>query len=348
MVRQQLRKERLTVLDVGGYPGYISAFLPDEATYIVDNVPGVSPGYVVADGRSLPFSDASIDVVVSADTLEHIPKTSRTQFLAELSRVSGAYLILIAPFADPSVEMAETILFEFVRQVMKTEQQQLKEHLQNGLPELADTCSLLTDAGLSYIAFPSGYLHHWLMMMFIKHYLLSIGFAEQMQGPIDEYYNRHFSLDDHRAPSYRQVIVAAKGAGGSVLESIKARFSARPVDTAEQSLKLQSFQILLKMLELRLINLDAQTQRLLWEKDNAIANLQAQLGQVCHDKDRHTENLEHLLREKDSHIDEIENCLAEIESRLADVSHELERVRQGKMMRLMRALEGIRPRKDNK
>lgn len=214
------------VLDVGGYPGFARAFLPADDVTVVDVVPLDEPWYVQASGARLPFDDASFDVVTSLDTLEHVPPADRARFLGELHRVAAKLVVLSAPFDAPHVRAAEGILFEFIRSALKMEQAQLKEHSEHGLPDLQMAVELLRSAGARVATYPSGYVHNWLKMMLVKHYVLSIPSSGDLAALIDEYYNRHLYARDHRAPSYRQVVVALKGADARALERLDGCWSA--------------------------------------------------------------------------------------------------------------------------
>jgi SAM-dependent methyltransferase len=55
------------------------------------------PHRVVADGCKLPFRDKIFDVVISVDTVEHIPKSIRHNFYNELKRVCRRKIILTCP-----------------------------------------------------------------------------------------------------------------------------------------------------------------------------------------------------------------------------------------------------------
>src|SRR5438128_180392 len=97
------------ILDVGGYfptkDGVLPlpAWMPDDETLVVDTVPFEGANYRQASGMGLPFADGSWDIVISCDTLEHIPPTGRAAFLAELRRVARRAVILAAPHATPGV-----------------------------------------------------------------------------------------------------------------------------------------------------------------------------------------------------------------------------------------------------
>jgi 2-polyprenyl-3-methyl-5-hydroxy-6-metoxy-1,4-benzoquinol methylase len=101
------------VLDAACGEGYGSALLASRAAAVtgVDldaatiahasarygSVPGL--GFVAASVTGLPLADASVDVVVSFETIEHLPAEAQPRMLAEFARVltPGGFLILSAP-----------------------------------------------------------------------------------------------------------------------------------------------------------------------------------------------------------------------------------------------------------
>src|SRR6478672_9281829 len=99
--RNEDSTRRLTILDVGGYPGNLRDFvnLNQYDLTILDVVPddGSIPGYLQGTGLGLPFPDASFDVVTSLDVLEHIPDPDRPAFLSEIMRVARHAALLINP-----------------------------------------------------------------------------------------------------------------------------------------------------------------------------------------------------------------------------------------------------------
>src|SRR5919202_474013 len=80
---------RLAVLDVGGYPGLAPRFLPADWVVVADpaavegSVPRGAAAYLRASGAALPFHSDSFDLVLSLDSLEHVPPRERPRYLAE-------------------------------------------------------------------------------------------------------------------------------------------------------------------------------------------------------------------------------------------------------------------------
>jgi len=74
---------------------------------------GTQPDYVLADAESLPLADAQFDVVVSFETIEHVPDPQR--FLREVKRVlrSDGLFIVSTPNRGIFVEGNPFHLHEF-------------------------------------------------------------------------------------------------------------------------------------------------------------------------------------------------------------------------------------------
>ncbi len=107
LIKGQQQKQALKVLGMGGlshtYEGQplfpITRFLPEDEIMVLDVQDYGAPNYLWVDKDGLfPLSDASFDVVVSCDSLEHISSERRPAFLDELLRVARQYVVLAAPF----------------------------------------------------------------------------------------------------------------------------------------------------------------------------------------------------------------------------------------------------------
>lgn len=221
-IQSQTQNNALTILDVGGSPLALK-FLSNYPV-VTANIEVEAGVKLQADGARLPFADKSFDIVITVDTLEHVPAAQREAFINELLRVTGAYTILTGPFANGYNEMAETTLNDFLTEVVGLQHRFLLEHLQNGLPHLEECLHWISKISQNYLVIPSGYTHNWLPLMLIKHYLGRLADGHKLSTELDRLYNYKCYWSDHKLPSYRQVVVVAKNDRLDVLAKIKDAF----------------------------------------------------------------------------------------------------------------------------
>lgn len=278
------------VLEVGGGPGPLEAFLPEYELFVSD-VSGAHLGrFLLADGAALPFADGTFTAVVTLDTLEHVPARSRTPFLAELLRVSADLVVLSAPFASPELEIAEEALNEFIRARFQVNFPTLDEHAQHGLPELETTTAALAQGGFSATTLPSGYLPHWLIGMLVHHELLATGVPSL--GKLHAYYNAVVSPLDCREPAYRHVIVSARHRPVAELERVVDSLrSPEPTTGGQAALNAIAGAVLTQRL-----NAVARTELLGRELDESRGLAEVRLRQVA-DRDAHIFELERRLQD---------------------------------------------------
>jgi hypothetical protein len=226
--RAYLAQPYLRLLDVGGFSRMRSGeaiaplahFLPRDHVITVDLVAESLPCYALASGLSLPFARQAFDLVISCDTLEHIPPSRRPTFVDELLRVAHHCLVLIAPFDSEPNRQAERILQEYLA-VRGLQLQPLREHLELGLPSLDGLRTKLERDGTTAMDFGDGYLPHWLTMMLIT---LTPGRSLAFHGDLNRYYNRYFSPGDRREPAYRRVFVVAQPGCEALLSAMADAF----------------------------------------------------------------------------------------------------------------------------
>jgi hypothetical protein len=250
LIRAHAGPSRLAVLDVGGYPCLTPRFLPADWVVVVDPVATAGTGYLRASGLALPFHDSSFDLVLSLDSLEHVPAADRPRYLAELLRVARGYVLLLAPFASPETERAEALLFEYVKVALHAEQAQLREHRDHGLPDLSATQAALAADGAACHAFPSGYLYDWLPLMLLKHYLLSLDPDAAVHAALDRWYNARDPAADARLPAYRWGVLASKAGATAAFAAVAERFVPRPPAPDADLRARQDLQVVLTLLTL--------------------------------------------------------------------------------------------------
>ncbi|MBM2809901.1 MAG: hypothetical protein HW416_660, partial [Chloroflexi bacterium] len=253
-VRRHHGIDRLSALDVGGFPGLTTQFLPQDSVVVIDVVAGQpvdGARYLRADGAALPFSSGAFDLVVSLDSLEHVPQDRREAYVSELLRVSRGFVLILAPFDQEETVLAERLLAEFVRVVNQEEQPQLREHRENGLPSLEEWSGFLRDRGLPCVSFSSGFVYNWLPMMLLKHYVFSLPDSEELQRSIDAFYNVTLQQSDARAPGYRHGLLASIIGASPVLDEMQAALAPHgEADRLDVIERMEQIGLLLKLADL--------------------------------------------------------------------------------------------------
>ena len=265
--RKVLDQAQFSVLDVGGYfkdrTGQdtlpIVEFLPHDQVTVLDVVECDLPGYIKGDGAALDFKTDGFDFVVTADTLEHIPRPRREAFWQELLRVAKHGVVLLAPFGTPEVEAAEAIVFAYIKEELHVEQAQLQEHKEYGLPRLEEWQAYFDKQGIYAKTYPTGYLHAWLGMMLIKHMFSYLGAELELQQQLDYMYNQGFFPTERRHPAYRYLVVAEHTPGlVDAIDEVLAPTIMPPVEDVSQGWS-QGLGPLLQLLSQRQMHLQHHT-----------------------------------------------------------------------------------------
>lgn len=172
----------------------------------------------LADGR-LPFPDASFDVVLCQDVLEHLGAGDRAALQGELARVSRRFVLLAAPFATEGVAAADELLFEMIRARHGYAHAFLQEHLEHGHPDLAATVAHWQASGATAVVLPNGYLPYWSLMQ-----VANLQLAESTTG--DAYataqarYSGH--VFDWCEPAYRHLLVIDRSGRSEWCDAVRA------------------------------------------------------------------------------------------------------------------------------
>ena len=327
--RQPLDQSRFSVLDVGGWIRHILggeglpilSFLPDDDVLVVDQVESSLPHYRRGDGAQLDFFDDTFDFVTSADTLEHIPAQRRDDFLRELMRVARFGIVLVAPFGHPAVDAAEELLLGYIQARLGYVQQQLAEHREYGLPDLAGTGEHFSRAGHRWHVYPSGYIHSWLFMMMAKHDLFGLTDDAAIHTRVDQYYIRWLAAGERREPSYRHCFVVAKNNRSDWLREVDAALAAtvQPEGTAAIGDWQQPVNWLIDLLAIG----QSQTKA----PEQTIAAQQ-----------RHIDELQRMLRQREAEVADLERRAAWLGQQLDQTRWQLQRVANGTAMRLLNSL----------
>jgi len=316
VIRLLGKNKKQRILDVGGYPGLISDFLPNDETCVVDVIPARKPNYIRGDGTSLPFRDNSFDVVTAVDTLEHVPIAKRSKFISELLRCSSKYVILMGPFFSEDIQMAEKIIFEFSLKTLGQDfanSHPLREHLEHGLPDMKQFESEINRQGCVFEVFPSGYLYHWIILNFVKHFLFTIPDSDDLHKMIDKYYNIYFYEDDKREPSYRHMFVITKNRRASWMKELKRNLVVnQQADMQDLSYKMQLFGLLFSLFDLGAKRELHEVKRRNIHLEENLRNLESQLenresGMGLHLQEKML--LEEKVRKQDEQIGKLKEII---------------------------------------
>jgi hypothetical protein len=125
-----------TILDVGG-EGMLKLFLPE----IRITTANIKKADIVYPGDKLPVNVNSFDLVVSLDTIEHLPENKRKDFLLELYKVSKKGFIICAPFGTPEHLTYEKDILSSGK-LSGESYEYLAEHVEYGLPAPAEVSEM--------------------------------------------------------------------------------------------------------------------------------------------------------------------------------------------------------------
>jgi ubiquinone/menaquinone biosynthesis C-methylase UbiE len=156
------KQERQTsVLEVGSGGQGISPFLSllrgDCNVFLLDirrdAFKGLRNGNrVVADRCRLPFKDKTFDVVISVDTVEHIPQMMRHNLYEELKRTCKEKIILTCPIQSNNglfQGMQYDVMFQHLHErIYRAKEPNTEQHIAAGHPTLEEINSELPNSSI--------------------------------------------------------------------------------------------------------------------------------------------------------------------------------------------------------
>lgn len=357
VIRGLTERQSCSLLDVGGYSdqlwagfgSLVSAFVPERKSFVVDvhREPGVT-NYAAASGMNLPFADASFELVLAQDTLEHIPGAARSGFISELLRVARSYVLLSFPFANGLNEACDSLVYRFIRVRKNVELPALKEHLQFGLPVLNEVAGWISESGLPFRIWTHGNTLVWLNMMMAKNHLWAQGTPE-LGEELDAVFNSHFAAGDFREPCYRAFLLIAKDRQHR--DAIHG-FDGVRGEVMSVAAQEEVFSLCRLMMG---STASAEVERRSQHTINVLGELGNSLGaaiegdrQALLDREirlaeatSRAQHYENLLGEEQSRAKHYENLLQEEQRRRADIEHALEE-QQRKREELAQELRSIK------
>ncbi len=349
----------LRILDVGGYlkgggqDSFAPAqkFLPRDLITVLD-IKFDGPGqYVVGSGTDLPFKNKSYDLVAAMDTLEHLPREFRQQFINEMCRVTRQCVLIAGPVFREETVLAEKTLERIIVRIQEMEHPALVEHLTFGLPVIEEIAAALDQNGFSGRSFPDGFLPNWFFMMILKHLLLKLNDPQPVQKMLDRFYNLTMGCHDNREPAYRHVFVYGAPDTGLNFDALTKPAADNPVSEhfGYQLSNLLLVRELATMMEtihqvyatrpsrLELEEMAAERYRFILEKDNIILRLNDQIST----KDQRIDDLESRMKDYETLKDTVHHQEKEIIAREGTIQELLsfrERVQQSLIYRIMKKL----------
>jgi hypothetical protein len=148
-----------SLLDIGGEDAAMRQFVPG-ALYEAYS------GFITR-ATPAPQPDASYDVVVAADVLEHVPAAERAFFLRELVRVARRRVVF--SFPQPAAAPHEAFLLTLL-----PNHRWLAEHRDCGLPVPAEVDATLAALGVAWRVAPNHNLTSWVYSVFFDHQSMEV------------------------------------------------------------------------------------------------------------------------------------------------------------------------------
>lgn len=207
IIESNRSKEVLNILDVGGLAGLARLFMPLDNITIIDVIKSDIDNYIQASALDMPFQDKQFDVVITADTFEHISKKDRNIFLDECYRVSKDFFILAAPFETGEISKTEAEVNNIYNILSGESYVWLKEHMDNGLPQISSITSWIQKNRLFYLTYPNNFLIEWKYLISLYFFLENLPSKDgtKLFNNISKKYNETTNQIPSKLPSYRHV-----------------------------------------------------------------------------------------------------------------------------------------------
>lgn len=208
----------IEILEVGAGSAGITEFLSHRVTGVdlafERTAERASPWLerVEASADELPFDDASFDVVLSLEMLEHVPPARRGPAVEEMLRVlrPGGRLIVTFPSGETAAHLDAWLNRRF-RRVTGEDHPWAIEHIEHGVPETEEILALLPSEAAVHV-----HRHMWAPGFRLLHRLYTI----RRLAPVTRLLGLHTPLAAqalfallrrmHREPAYRSIVVADK------------------------------------------------------------------------------------------------------------------------------------------
>lgn len=223
------------LLDVGGHPGtladYLREILPGMQIITLDRPICKREDYISGNAVSLPFKEASFDVVISSDMLEHLNPDARGTAIEEMIRVSRGRAIVAAPFKHECVDFAEEKISAIFEKCTKSPHPWLSEHRKNPLPDLDAIRSIIEQSGASVQVFPNGSVNSWFILEAAGILLDAYPGLSPVKSDLSLHFNKFRAAEDDRELAYRHILLVNKK--GTHVHDLKMPDAAFPAQKKE-------------------------------------------------------------------------------------------------------------------
>jgi hypothetical protein len=167
--------------------------------------------YIVGDATDMEFEDGSFDASITTHVLEHVPDNKKITFLRECFRVAKDFVIISAPFDEPTVNKAEELTNEFNKTIFKHGQEWLEDHLKNHKPKLDGVVEFIEKSGYDYVVLGSNNVYLWILSTHLNLIDAGLGIDHTRLFKLNSKQNNNIlQSGDMRPPYYRQTIVVFK------------------------------------------------------------------------------------------------------------------------------------------
>lgn len=323
---------RCKIVEIGSGEGILRELSGQHTLTLVDPA-SIGNKDVRASGTMLPFADRAFDLVVSTDTLEHIPPDNRKKLLQELVRVAAHAIILGFPHNDELVRQSDRILFQFIKSIQGMEYPFLKEHADYGLPEAATIREILNQTGVELMEFRNTNLFSWLPLMMSNFLMEKNVEFRQSYEMLNDVFNRYYEKSSHCPPHYRTFLVCLRSKESRALREKLDQLQGEDADRNSNDFALTSlllgfsFQSSLQDIKQQVTKLETEKEQrdeLIRERSAIIAQLEIHLDASNAQKeelqkqlatlDKHRAILQQQKEEGDTSIRNLESRLLAIEN----------------------------------
>lgn len=232
------------------------------------------PDFQEADGASLPFDTGSFDYVVAADVLEHVAREKRDKFLSEVYRVAKYSVILSFPYNAQDVVNAEWRVNAYYEAMSGKEFIWLKEHRDNGLPDIGEIEEIMKKEDAHIFSFFHGDLATWEKMWYCHFDAAFVPEEWKTRINIDQYYNRYLYDGDMGNSCYRVFYVMSHIDLCDLAQYIERQWKP------QQSEYMKNIDVLCRRQQIEKSTKLSQTQKVMNETGEQLGEARAKLAET--------------------------------------------------------------------